>query len=179
VGEAGAREAAYPWWARAYGKSTAAAQRYRALETELTPLSRRRMWETRELAWAARPEAIAWRDHVYARVRRDPALGPIYFNYLHTLRTHPEVEQYAEDSFTAKHGAPPFWPLEGMPPRLEEWQRPEPIARPGRPVEPSAPSPNEPDFDRPKTPTINRPTAPMRPVAPERTQEPSTPPLPR
>ncbi len=171
--QAGAREAVYPWWARAYGGSTAAAQRYRTLEAELTPPSRRRMWETRELAWAARSEAVAWRDHVYARVRRDPALGQIYFSYLRTLRMLPDVERYAEDAFAAKHGAPPVWPPEGAPPSLPSWQRHEPIVRPGKPAGPSAPSLKEPGIEGPKAPTVDRPAAPVRPIAPERTKEPS------
>ncbi len=173
---AGAREAVYPWWARAYGGGTAAAKRFLALDAALARFpSLRRAWEARELAWATRPEAVAWRDYVYARVRRDPALGPVYFGYLHTLRTHPEIEKYVDEAFAAKHGAPLAWPPQGTPPRLAAWQRPESITRPGEPVNPDAPSLDEPSLDRPERPTINRPTSPNRPVAPERAQKPVAP----
>jgi len=174
--QSGAREAVYPWWARVYGADSAEAQRYRALDAELAAKpSWRRAWEVREMAWAPRPEAAAWRDHVYARVRRDPALGPIYFDYLRILRTHPEVDNYAEDAFATKHGAPPAWPPQGAPPGLAAWSRPKSVARPDEPGYPVTPSLNGPILDRPGRPKINRPATPKKPVTPQRAVEPSTP----
>lgn len=174
---AGAREAIYPWWARIYGGSSAAAQRYHDLESELRARpSLRRAWEAREMAWATRPEAVGWRDHLYARMRRDPVLAPIYFDYLHTLRTLPEADIYAEQVFTAMRGAAPAWPPQGSPPTLAAWNRQELITRPGAPHRPASPSPDATGVERPKSPTIQRPSAPTKPLAPERAQEPAAPP---
>jgi len=169
--EAGAREAVYPWWARAYGAS-AAGMRYRAVETELASFpSRALAWERREFAWAAQPMAVVdWRDHVYARVRRNASLEPVYFEYLRILRTRPDVAAHAEKALAALHGPPPPWPPDGAPGALAAWQRPERIDQPEAPARPSLDTPGAPTVERP---TVQRPTAPTRPVAPERTQ-PST-----
>ncbi len=175
--EAGAREAVYPWWARAYGGQSAAAQRYRALENELAPFpSRALAWEQREFAWAGKVNAtLAWRDYVYGMARRNAALEPIYFRYLHTLRARPDVAIYAEAQFAALHGTAANWPPEGLPPGLPSWQRPEPIKQPTAPGQPSVKTPGAPTVERPTPPTVQRPTTPNRPVAPERTQQKKTP----
>lgn len=172
--EAGAREAVYPWWARAYGES-AAGLRYRALEAELAPFASHALaWEQREFAWAAQPVAVIdWRDQVYARVRRNAALEPGYFEYLRILRTRPDVEAYADRALVALYGPAPAWPPEGVPPALPQWKRPERIDQPTAPAKPSLDTPGTPTVQRPERPTIQRPTAPTRPVAPERAQ-PST-----
>jgi hypothetical protein len=173
---AGAREAVYPWWARAYSENGAASRVWRALDTELAPFpSRRRAWEDRQLAWAAHPEGLAWRDQIYARVRRDPALAQTFFDYLHTLRTRPGLEEYAEGAFAAASGPPPAWPPAGTPPSLPAWQPRNPIQRPDAPKTPTLSQPHAPTASGPVRPTVPRPTSPARPTAPEQPQTPAGP----
>ncbi len=172
----GAREAVYPWWARAYGETGAVSRAWHALDVELTPFpSRRRAWEDRSIAWAAHPDAVAWRDHFYARVRRDPALAPAFFEYLHLLRVRPDLEDYVERDFAAATGATPAWPPSNALPSLPPWQPRETIRRPEDPKAPSLPSPRVPTAGGPERPTIDRPASPSRPTAPERTRSPAAP----
>lgn len=168
--EAGAREAVYPWWARAYGPTSAAGVRYRALEAELAPFASRALaWEQREFAWASQPLAvIGWRDQVYGLARRNAALEPVYFQYLRILRERPDVATYAEAMFAALHDAAPAWPPSGVPPTLPAWQRSTPVDVPATPGGPTVRTPGTPDVARPTRPTVQRPNAPTRPVAPER-----------
>ena len=174
--QAGAREAVYPWWARAYGTETAVALRYRALEEELAPFpSRALAWENREFAWAAHADTLAWRDYVYGQARRNPVLEPIYFHYLGTLRERADVAAYAEAQFAALYGTVAAWPPEGAPPVLPRWERPESIVQPTAPNEPEQGTPGTPTVTRPTRPTVDRPTAPARPSAPERARPGTTP----
>lgn len=169
--ESGTRESVYPWWARAYGGS-AVGTRYRALESELAPFASHALaWEQREFAWAAQPlVVIDWRDHVYARMRRNPVLEPVYFEYLRILRTRPDIAVYADKALVALYGPAPSWPPAGVPPALPPWKRPGRIDQPTAPTKPTLDTPT---VQRPERPTVQRPTAPTRPVAPERVQ-PST-----
>lgn len=174
--ESGARESVYPWWGRAYGGS-AAGLRYRALEAELAPFASHALaWEQREFAWAAQLLLIIdWRDHVYALARRNPALEPVYFEYLGILRTRPDVAAYAEKALTALYGPAPPWPPAGLPPSLPPWKRPGRIDEPTAPTKPTLDTPGTPTVRRPERPTVERPTGPTRPVAPERAQPATSP----
>lgn len=174
--QAGAREAAYPWWARVYGAETAVALRYRALEEELAPFpSHALAWENREFAWIAHADTIAWRDYVYGQARRNPVLEPMYFHYLGMLRRRADVAAYAEAQFTALYGAVGAWPPAGAPPSLPRWERPQSITQPTAPKEPGLETPGTPTVTRPARPTVDRPAAPTRPAAPERAQPSTTP----
>lgn len=158
----------YPWWSTAFDEPNETGRAYRALRSSLVRFPERFWtWHRRNLAWAAYPEVIAWRDYWYGLVRRTPALADTYFVYARTVRERPDVEVGLGET-PASEGEP--WPPASAPPELPPWPTTESILKePAVPKEPTLARPTRPVVSRPESTGLRRPTPPERPKAPSAT----------
>lgn len=172
--DAAVHQYVFPWWETAFDDSGEVGAAFLGLDAYLSRYPRRFwVWQRRNTAWAAAPQAQSWLWHSYGQIRRNDSLRDTYFEFVATLDEHPELKDTLEDSWNEDHGAPQEWPPKDrapeLPPLVDSGEGqidfPERPARPSRgdmlPERPKAPRSGIRVPERPTRPTPARPKEPV------------------